>query len=238
MRYIKLLLWSLVLKKILKYKKVENYVPLEYVNSISFQVKGLFGKAKILNSYREWISHLQKFNYKDIKVYIKSDIEDPSLLGLLNTHESKIIFQFLNGKGFSYTPMWSFDNTINKWNIRYIEEKIDYPESYDDGSLFDIEKFDNLLGQIAIFAEEIGSEYFSKIFKDARWTLHREDLPGKYDHILYAIYLSDVFAGRGSWNDEPMALAGKKNLSDKFISLSKDLVKQTRLGAMYCTNDW
>ncbi|MDY3986760.1 MAG: hypothetical protein SOX70_05290 [Peptoniphilaceae bacterium] len=225
-------------KRVLKYDEMAEYTPEDYVNSIRFEVKWILGKTKLLKSFRNWVLHLKKFNYKEIKVYINPDVQEPGLLGFSNTHGSKIILHLLNGKGIEYRPTWYFDESIGKWNIRYVEENIDDPGIYEDGSTFDINNFDSLLDEISQFASDIGAEYFAEIFSNARNTLHRNDFPGQYMHIFYAVSESDVFGAMGSWNDEPYGRAVEKGLLKEYERLSGALVRENRLGAMYCINNW
>ena len=225
-------------KRVLKYDEMAEYTPEDYVNSIRFEVKWILGKTKLLKSFRDWVLHLKKFNYQDIKVYINPDVQDPGLLGFANTHDSKIILHMANGKGIEYRPTWDFDESIGKWNIRYVEKIIDNPGIYEDGSTFDITKFDSLLEEISQFASDIGAENFAKIFSNARNTLRRNDFPSQYMYIFFAVSESDVFGAMGSWNDEPYGRAVEKGLLKEYERLSGALVRENRLGAMYCINNW
>ncbi|NVF12320.1 hypothetical protein HV819_10165 [Anaerococcus sp. AGMB00486] len=227
-----------VTKRILKYHEMVEYTPEYYVNSISFEVKWIFGKTKKLKSFKDWVRHIQKFNYKDVKVYINPDVQDPGLLGFSNTNDIKIILHLLNGKIIEYRPTWYFNENIRKWDISYVEEKIDNPKIYEDGTTFDIYKFDSLLDEISKFASDIGAENFAKIFSNAKNTLNRNDFPRQYMHILLAASESDVFGAMGSWNDEPYGMAAEKGLLKEYERLSKALVRENRLAAMYCINNW
>lgn len=57
-------------------------------------------------------------------------------------------------------------------------------------------------------------------------------------HIFYAVSESDVFGAMGSWNDEPYGRAVEKGLLKEYERLSGALVRENRLGAMYCINNW
>ncbi|MDY6066051.1 MAG: hypothetical protein SPI59_07005 [Finegoldia sp.] len=224
-------------KKILIYREPLAYQDRNYINRIGFQVAGLFGK-KILPTFGEWIKHIEKKNYNDLKLYLNPEIDDLNTLGFSNMHRGKIVVYILKGKVFEYSPIWSFDKKIDRWNILYIEEKVDEPQAYEDGSSFDIVSFDQTIKEISQFAIKIGADNFVKYFDFARDKLWSQDPHKSYQSILSAVYSCDVFGGMGSWNDEPYALAEEMGLTGDYVRLSKALLRQVRLGAMYCVNDW
>lgn len=204
-------------------------------------------KKRTAKDPEKWYANCVKKGLRDIKLIMKTEVEDRQVLGFANTSQGFILCYFKNGEITAFVPRWEFNQNKKKWDILYTEylDLIPYVKPYCDDNSDD---FREVLIEIADLAERIDCSGFAKIFERALNILDGNEpvnskaplprMPKKYLPLFYAADTADVFGAMGSWNDSPPYMAHEKGLDKEYDELSARLLKNIRLAVLYAVNEW
>lgn len=238
-------------------KKEFIYVCDEYVNSIKFRFipHGTHSQEKSIEAGnpQEWFGSCMEKEVYDIKFLTPLQAPDRSLLGFSNVNRPCILTAYENNLVTYWIATWEFEDIWREWNVEYQEYKWDDPPSTMPQFENNSKEFGDILLRIGEFADQIGSENFGAIFRDAYDILNgKSEIPDKYANgkpihlpdvseekkrMFYASSKADVFGGMGSWNDSPRYEAREKGMGGTYNNLSNKLLKQIRLAALYAINE-
>ena len=177
------------------------------------------------------------------------DNEKPLIPNPCETYMACIVTVYQNGRVQYWIPSCDYYEDFEEWNISYTEYP--WPDAPRERPAFpdNLNAFRSVLNEIELFADKIGEDDFSELFREARQTLDGEVPCDCQDSILsilpmqnyrrfMAASTASVFGGMGSWDDMPHTTAEAMGLEDKYSSLSAELKKQIRLAEVYAVNQW
>lgn len=229
-----------------------EYAPIAFENKVEFlflnNITQCGVKDRTAKTPEEWYKNCVKKGLRDIKLIMRTEIEDRAVLGFANTSQSFMLCYFKNGEITAFVPRWEFDRSLKEWDILYTEylELIPYEKlCFDDNT----DAFREVLIEIADLAERIDCGGFAKIFERARGILDGSEklpepkptiprIPQKYLPLFCAADTADVFGAMGSWNDSPPYMAHEMGLDAEYDELSARLLKNVRLAVLYAVNEW
>lgn len=229
-----------------------EYEPIAYENKVEFLFLNNITQCGVKNraakTPEKWYENCVKKGLRDIKLIMRTEVEDRRALGFANTSQSFILCYFKNGEITAFVPRWEFDRKKKRWDILYTEylDLIPYVKPYCDDNTDD---FREVLIEIEDLAERIDCGGFAKIFERARGILDGAEklpepklpapkIPEKLLPLFYAADTADVFGAMGSWNDSPPYMAHEKGLDKEYDELSARLLKNIRLAILFAINEW
>lgn len=242
-------------KAALRGKTALSFELRKYENSIGFQFLPLESiledQTKKAVCASVWFERCKERDLVDIAILVPDVVQDLNLLGYSKITRSILVCYFADRPTIFFSPYWSFDTSIQAWDILYTEHEWHNATTVKPQFSNPRESFLAVLLQIKMFAEEIGHPNFASLFQKAAdilcGTINMDSveyppllpaLPDENQRLFLAASTADVFGGMGSWNDDPACSAHLKGFDQTYHRLSQELFQQTRYAAMYAINEW
>lgn len=192
-------------------------------------------------SCEEWLAELSRRGAADCKLIMPDELDSWERLDRVNGIPCCIIC-FYEGRATSWNKLWSYNPTLNKWDVQLIEVPI--AQMYEKPVFNDVsESMATLLERIRALAQKLRLSEFSFHFAAALKALQADfvsaDIMDPANRRLFqAATEAYVFGGRGSWTDVAKSAAEGRGLTQEYEFLTKDLYRGIALSLMYAVNEW
>ncbi len=254
-------------KNALNTKTFIQYEPLDYELGTGFQFapEREGEKGEMVEGVDGWYARCAYNGMDDVKLLAPTGVKDRRILGFINTSQNIMLCFYPDDVIHMWMPKWVMDKKRKGWHIIYTEKIWEnHPTGkpvYKDNT----DTFKETLEQIRDFSRELGFENWAKVFersismleggfdyeaddemimeqfkKQGRNVPPRRhlELPGHNRDLFEAASNADVFAGMGSWNDEPAGKAAAEGKEKEYNELSDKLFNQIAIATMYSINQW